>query len=217
MAKKFYAVKVGRVPGIYQSWAQCQQQINGFSGAVYKGFATREEAQDFVEGRAPAIGCAARGSMEEKVPSASREGQAGLPGQTAAVAYVDGSYDSSRNAFSYGMVLFYQKEELHFSEKYIGGSLAEMHNVAGEIKGAEAAMRYCLEHGIPSITIYHDYEGIAKWCNGEWQAKKPGTMAYAEYYRKVCGKLRIEFVKVKGHSGDTYNDLADRLAKEALQ
>ena len=28
--------------------------------------------------------------------------------------------------------------------------------------------------------------------------------------------MQIRFVKVKGHSGDTYNDMADRLAKEAL-
>ena len=28
--------------------------------------------------------------------------------------------------------------------------------------------------------------------------------------------IRFRFVKVKGHSGDKYNDLADRLAKDAL-
>ena len=28
--------------------------------------------------------------------------------------------------------------------------------------------------------------------------------------------MRITFVKVKGHSGDRYNDIADALAREAL-
>ena len=32
----------------------------------------------------------------------------------------------------------------------------------GEIKGAEAAMRYAIENNKKSLTIYHDYEGIAK-------------------------------------------------------
>lgn len=36
--------------------------------------------------------------------------------------------------------------------------LAAMRNVAGEIKGAEAAMRYAIENGFDNIAIYHDYE-----------------------------------------------------------
>lgn len=195
MAKKFYAVRTGRTPGVYDTWAQCQKQISGFSGAVFKSFPTREEAAAFAQGTC---------EKPDTLPA------------TEAVAYVDGSYDSGTGSFSYGMVLFHNKEELHFYEKFTDSSLAEMHNVAGEIKGSEAAMQYCLDHGIPSITIYHDYEGIAKWCNGDWAAKKPGTMAYAGFYKKARETVEIRFVKVKGHSGDKYNDLADRLAKKAL-
>ena len=40
--------------------------------------------------------------------------------------------------------------------------------------------------------------------------------AYAAFCRAAMQKLHITFVKVKGHSGDTYNDLADALAKKAL-
>lgn len=201
MAKKFYAVKVGKTPGIYETWSDCQNQINGYSGAVYKGFATREEAAAFINGE----------SDKSKTPEETEEIE-----ETQAVAYVDGSYDATTNAFSYGMVLFHNGQEFHSSQKYTDTELAQMHNVAGEIKGSEAAIRYCLEHNIESITIYHDYEGIAKWCNGEWQAKKEGTIAYANFYKEASAKVRIQFVKVKGHSGDKYNDLADKLAKEAL-
>lgn len=212
MAKKFYAVKTGRVPGIYGTWAECQQQTNGFSGAVFKSFGTRQEAEAFI---------AQNGDGPEAAAALSCEDAAALPcedavDETQAAAYVDGSYDAATGAFSYGMVLFHNGQELHFSEKYTDSGLAQMHNVAGEIKGAEAAMRYCLDNNIPSVTIYHDYEGIARWCSGEWQAKKEGTIAYAAYYKKVSARVRIRFVKVKGHSGDTYNELADRLAKAAL-
>lgn len=195
MAKKFYAVKIGKTPGVYETWAECQNQINGFSGAVYKGFATKEEAIAFVgEG----------GGEQEKHE------------ETQAVAYVDGSYDSIANAFSYGIVFFYNGQEMHFSKKIIDDDLAEMNNVAGEIKGAEAAIQYCLDNDISSVTIYHDYEGIAKWCNGDWKAKKAGTIAYASFYKEATSKVCVQFVKVKGHSGDRYNELADKLAKEAL-
>ena len=77
-------------------------------------------------------------------------------------------------------------------------------------------MRYAVENGIERIVIYHDYEGIAKWCNGAWRANKEGTKAYRAYYDQVKDKLKIQFIKVKGHSGDKYNDMADRLAKKAL-
>ena len=37
MAKKtYYAVKVGKNPGIYRTWEQTKEQVEGFSGAVYK-------------------------------------------------------------------------------------------------------------------------------------------------------------------------------------
>lgn len=48
MAKKFYAVKVGRQPGIYKTWPECQQQVTGFKGATYKGFMTLMEAQEWL-------------------------------------------------------------------------------------------------------------------------------------------------------------------------
>jgi ribonuclease HI len=129
---------------------------------------------------------------------------------------VDGSYDVSSGCFSYGMVFFHEGKEEHFCKKFEQSDLASMRNVAGEIKGAEAAMQYCLDHGITSVTIYHDYTGIACWCTGEWKAKQPGTQAYAAFYREASRSVEIHFAKVKGHSGDTYNEIADQLAKSAL-
>jgi len=42
---KFYAVKKGKTPGIYKTWPDCQKQVKGFSGAVYKSFTSLEEAE----------------------------------------------------------------------------------------------------------------------------------------------------------------------------
>ena len=44
MASKFYAVKKGKIPGIYNSWDDCKKMVDGFPGAVYKSFKTLEEA-----------------------------------------------------------------------------------------------------------------------------------------------------------------------------
>ncbi len=45
---KWYAVAKGRSPGIYQTWDQCKAQTAGFSGAIFKSFKTRDDAQAFI-------------------------------------------------------------------------------------------------------------------------------------------------------------------------
>ena len=50
MAKFYYAVKNGRNPGIYDTWAECENEVKGFKEAKYKKFKGYEEAMDFIEG-----------------------------------------------------------------------------------------------------------------------------------------------------------------------
>lgn len=45
MASKYYAVKKGKVPGIYFNWNDCKAMVDGYPGAVYKSFKTIEEAE----------------------------------------------------------------------------------------------------------------------------------------------------------------------------
>ncbi|MBD2314498.1 viroplasmin family protein [Desertifilum sp. FACHB-1129] len=44
-SKKYYAVFKGRKTGLFTSWSDCEEQIAGFSGASYKSFKTRYEAE----------------------------------------------------------------------------------------------------------------------------------------------------------------------------
>lgn len=217
MAKKFYAVKQGRKPGVYTSWTDCKMQVDGFSGASYKSFPTKQEAEAFVSG--------VSNLKKETFTQENQTTPKSIPDisdilsskdSKVAVSYVDGSYYDRTKAFSYGAVIAYQGEEYHFSKKVEDASLVSMRNVAGEIKGAEFAMRFAVEHHCEELYIYHDYEGIAKWCLGEWKTNKEGTKSYKAYYESIQELLHIHFVKVKGHSNDIYNDLADRLAKQAL-
>ena len=46
--KKFYAVKVGLTPGIYETWAECEANVKGYPKADYKGFTTLAEAQYYM-------------------------------------------------------------------------------------------------------------------------------------------------------------------------
>ncbi len=209
MPKKFYAVKEGKVPGIYETWVDCKEQVDGHSGAIYKSFKNRSEAEQF-------LGTAVHYSQEMPAADTSPADPAPASDDQTLIAYVDGSYNDQTSRFSYGVVMLHQGEEITFSGSPDDKELAAMRNVAGEIKGAEAAMRYAADHGFKKVIIYHDYEGIARWCTGEWQAKKEGTKAYKACYEQLKGKISIEFIKVKGHSGDKYNDMADELAKREI-
>lgn len=201
MKKKFYAVRKGKRPGIYETWDEARKQVIGFSGADYKSFLSCEEAEAFMRQD--------EGNGEEKSVKELVKDDALL------VAYVDGSYLEG-DTFAYGMVLISSDGEKTVKEKITDANLAAMRNVAGEIKGAEAAMRYALENGYQKLVIYHDYEGIAKWCRGDWKTNREGTRAYKAFYDRISGALAVSFKKVTGHSGDYYNEMADRLAKQAL-
>lgn len=193
MANKFYAVKIGKTPGIYDNWDQCKKQVIGVKGSQFKGFASKKEAQEWLEGTS--------GTNTIK---------------TEATVYVDGSYNPANGHFSYGAVVLHNGQELCLNKAFEDEELSSMRNVAGEIKGAQAAMDYCIAHGIKSVTIFHDYLGLAKWCTGEWKATKPGTKDYVEHYKNASEQILIQFRHVKGHTGDTYNEMADQLAKQAL-
>ena len=207
MAVKYYAVQRGRNTGVFFSWPECQKQVAGFSGAVYKSFPTLEEAEAFVQGDK---------KHSLKMGNTDSVENLAVKEVDTLIAYVDGSYNSGSKEFSYGMVLLHGTEEQTFFQKFTDEELASMRNVAGEIKGAEAAMRYAVEHGFRKLYIYHDYEGIARWCQGAWKTNKEGTKAYKEYFDSIKEQVEVVFVKVAAHTGDKYNEMADRLAKKAL-
>ena len=212
--KKFYAVKQGRKTGMFLTWDDCKKQVMGYPGAIYKSFGTREEAEAYLGVTGAQTGQKDReAGITRSVSSGNNKSE---NTENAVEIYVDGSYHVATKEFSYGMVVLVDGKEEKFSQKMTDPELAQMRNVAGEIKGSEAAMQYALDHKIPSIIIYHDYQGIASWCNGDWKANKPGTIAYRDFYREASRKIKIQFRKVKGHSNDKYNDMVDQLAKEAL-
>ena len=209
--KKYYAVKIGKVPGVYETWDKCKEQVHGFPGAIFKSFPSREEAEVFAKDGSSGKKTT---SVKKKAVSQSEEG---IPsGKYDAIAYVDGSYNVATGEYSCGVVFLFEGKEEYIAKKGTSSELAAMRNVAGEIMGSMEAMKLAVEKGVGSLCIYHDYQGISSWCNGHWKTNKEGTKAYKEFYDSICSKLAVDFVKVKGHSGDHYNDKADELAKSVI-
>lgn len=196
---KLYAVRNGYHTGIFDTWEECKNEVTGYSGAEYKSFTNREDAEEY-------LGINRQVTLFDIPDTASN----------TAVAYVDGSFNIETKQFGCGVVLFHNGEEITFSKAFSNEEFALMRNVAGEIEGAKLAMQYCADNNIEEIDIYYDYEGVEKWCSGAWKTNKTGTIAYKRFYDEISKKVKVSFNKVKGHSGDKFNDMADRLAKDAV-
>lgn len=193
MASKYYAVRKGHKPGIYRSWNDCKAVVNGFSGAEYKSFTTKEEADAYM-GAGKAV------SVDED----------------AAFAFVDGSFNITTKVYGYGGFLEYDGKREILQGNGTDADMASMRNVAGEVLGSMAAIKRAVELGLPQVKIYYDYLGIEMWATGGWKRNKAGTIAYHDYINSVKDQIQIQFVKVKGHSGVEGNEIADQLAKKAV-
>ncbi len=189
---KYYAVKKGRNPGIYTSWDSCLEEVKGHSGAIYKSFKTLEEANEFMTG------------IKEEIEIC----------KNAVIAYVDGSYNQKLKVYGAGVVYIIEGEEIELMKSF-DDAYHTHRNVAGEVKASELAIAKAIEDEKSQIVIYHDYQGISSWATGEWKANNDLTKAYKKFIEDARKNIEIDFVKVKGHSNDEYNDRADGLAKQA--
>lgn len=132
------------------------------------------------------------------------------------MAYVDGSFCLETWTYSYGAVIITNRGIETYNGREKDKDMVKMRNVSGEIKGAMVAMEIALEQGKDLLYLYFDYEGIEQWAKGNWKTNKQGTIDYKAYYDSIKDRLKVVFIKVRAHSGVEYNELADKLAKEAL-
>lgn len=198
--KKYYAVKKGTVTGVFNTWTECRDSVEGYPGAEYKSFASQKEAEAFL------------GVAEET------EGLRELPDEGWLLAYVDGSYDDSLKKYSFGCVFLLP--DGHIYTQYGNGDREQSlqhRNVTGEMLGAMYAVKTAMLNGFRGIEICYDYQGIEKWVTGEWRSKTELTRKYAQAMGDWGKSIEIRFRKVAAHTNIEYNELADRLAKNGLR
>ena len=244
--KKYYAVKVGKTPGIYLTWADCSAQVTGYKGAKYKSFTTIEEALAFIDDDKIKVPNGDIKKTKDKNKISSKNSKATMvlkagydvkPIRSNAnvktfksyinpedikdeyefIAFVDGSYDRGNQIFGSGVIVLNTNDNTYNTYFNAGYDKWDQWNIVGELESVKVAINKAKELGKKNIAIYHDLKNIALWASGEWQAKNEYTQEYVKYMEEVSKELNICFIKVKAHSNESiYNDLADEAAKGAI-
>lgn len=209
MATKIYAVKKGLVPGIYNSWEECKAQVDGYSGAEYKSFKNIEQAKEYLGLSTCKI---INKLKKESDNSKTQPIKPAINGNSVDI-YVDGSFQN--NNYSYGYVVVQNNVIIHTASG-VGSNkeAAKMQNVAGELSAAMHAICWARENNL-TCRIFHDYKGVGSWATGEWKCKNEHTKGYAQFIKHNSATV-TDFIHVYGHTGNTFNELADKLAGEAF-
>lgn len=243
MPKKFYAVQYGRRgPQVYNTWAECQADVTGFSGAVFKSFGHLADAENFAAGGFTETAADEPGAelathittMKHLVvslcedlsniqvdPYLSEFDTGKMPGGlTGGMVrmYTDGSCVNigTPKAIA-GSGIWYPDFNVGISTRVPGNQTNNRGELWAAIFGVQFIMAI-LRRRSPGFTgsmiRYPSFQ-----INTDSTYTKNTLVNSGKLNLDLCGLLRqtaqvchMEFKKVVGHSGDQGNDIADLLA-----
>jgi ribonuclease HI len=216
--KKYYAVSRGFLPGIYTAWygpRGAEEQVRGYAGAIYKGFTTLSEAQQWIE---------SAGGSSQSASSRSPSKIADEPGplHERIVIYTDGGCMGNPGPGGYGAIILDGERRTELSRGFRMTTNNRM-----ELMACIAALDTLKN---PAEVLLHSdsryvVNGIGKgwasrWRANGWMRTKSEAAENADLWEKLldqCSVHRVRFVWVHGHAGDRENERCDRLANDAAQ
>lgn len=148
-------------------------------------------------------------------------------------AYTDGACSGNPGPGGYAFIMLAKGNNLKCSgyNKYTTNNCMELTAILKAVKHCLATPNTI---GKREIKIYSDSayclnainQGwIYNWEQNEWKTNSGETIKNIELWKELYNQLKlakkqnatIKFVKVKGHSGNKYNELVDNLAKEEIR
>lgn len=195
----YYAVRKGFRTGIVSTWDECQNLVKGFSGAEFKKFKTKEEAQGYLDG----------------TDFTSSRLTIVKPQDNELHLYCDGSYKDG--VASFGLFAEDAQRDWRLFGLVFNNSYTSMRNISGEVAGVLVGLNLAKQLGRQHVKVFCDYEGLEYWYTGEWRAKSDLAKAYVSAAQGYLDGMdvRLDFIHVKGHSGVKGNVMADNLANRA--
>jgi ribonuclease HI len=213
LKKKYYAVFRGKKPGIYTSWfgaGGAEEQVRGFPGAVYRGFPTLQEANEYLS-KGTGEPRHAREKPKEDLPESFP-----FKGKFISI-YTDGGCINNPGPGGYGIVIIDDEERIELT-----GGFRLTTNNRMELTACIVALRSLEKSSRAVLTTDSRYvvNGIEKGWAKKWRAKnwmrdKNHKAENSDLWSElldVLDKHEVSFQWVRGHSGHPENERCDSLA-----
>jgi viroplasmin and RNaseH domain-containing protein len=206
---KYYSVRKGIKPGIYNTWEEAKQQIQGFKGAEYKSFTDMNSAIVYYNNE----------KMENNLDN------------TSLYIFTDGSYQKNLDKHSYGVLI----PQIDYKYSY---SFESSTNNRNELSAILHGLLYIKDIDIQKlgfnkviIVSDSDYciksikEYSKKWFDDNYNIldnSKKNLDLFIDIKKTINSiNYKIDFLKVKSHTNNLdsisfYNDQVDKIAKDSL-
>jgi len=219
VAKKFYAVKRGHKTGLFTVWADCAAAVQGFRGAVYKGFMTEAEARDWLAGTGAAVG-------GEAAAHATSPAADDPPPDADYIIHTDGSCLRNPGGPG-GWAAVIETVATGAVEERSGGD-PETTNNRMELTAALMAVS-----AVPAgarVVLYTDSQYLKNaftkfwlpaWKKRGWKKADGNPVLNQDLWMQLdaaFAERRVQFRWVKGHAGNPRNERCDERARtEAMR
>jgi ribonuclease HI len=217
----YYAVAVGRQVGVFtQPWSVVCKYVTGYSGAVYKKFSSRSDAQEFVRKNTPTIEGHEAQAQEAHDPeggkrrtheTASRDESAASRGLHL---YTDGGF--RRGVSAAAVVAVLDGDEVYRKGKLVPDGT----NNRGELVAIRMAFQFLSklseEQFMGGMTIHPDSEYAINVITGKKKAKAnlDLVLPLKEWYSDAQPYLK--FLHIDAHSGHRWNEEADAICTKLI-
>jgi ribonuclease HI len=234
----FYAVRVGKTPGIYNTWDECKTQVMGFKGAIYKKFMKQSDAQKFTENISTTYDKKASKSYTRKKKKKGAN-KVYVKKPNTLYIFTDGSSVGNGSSDSIAGYGIYIPEPFEYQIKMRGSLPKGTTNNYAELKAILDALRLHdynevrhnsqnTENPIDYIVITTDSEysmnciikWAAKWERNGWRSSQGGQVknkGLIQQIWKLYKEYKPEFLHINSHTGKRGffyegNQVADDLA-----
>ena len=217
--KKFYAVARGQVPGIYTQWFGAngaEVQVKGFPKPRYKGFPTREEAEQWL---AEITAGGETSTSGAGAATSSSTASTFTPTGDEIIMYTDGSSLNNPGPGGYGVVIMDgdKRTELSAGFRRTTNNRMELLGCIEGLKSLKQGSKVILHSDSQYVVKGITLGWAKKWRANGWNRGKSGPAENADLWQillELCDTHDVHFVWVKGHAGNVENERCDRLANE---
>lgn len=233
----FYAVRFGKIPGIYTTWEECKKQVTGVKGSIYKKFNDKSSAKKF---------CMDRSKSYKKKPicknnitktKTKKQEQTHIKSPNTLYIFTDGSSTnngSKRSTAGYGIYISEpSKIKMTISHRLPNGTT----NNYAELKAILEALKLLDPIDLSKLNIKNTVivtdsqysincitKWYTKWVKQDWRSSTGTEVKNKKLIQDIhplYKKYNVTFKHINSHTGKSGffyegNCIADKLASNTI-